>query len=150
VVVAVIISFFALRNRRRRGELRQVSDVQDRLELSPPPPQPLQNSEFHGDEKSDCSVQPISPDVEPAGLQEIEEIEEHEFEVGGANGHYSIASLGRTTLIAESGSETPEDHTRHGARLHALERAFVSLTARLGMNSTSPEAPPPSYASESG
>jgi hypothetical protein len=142
VVMAVIISYLVIRQRRRRAESIKVSAVQDRLELPPPPPpDPHENSEFQREEKSDGPVQPTSPGVEPDGLQEIEE-----RGAGRANGHVSITSLGRTTLMGGSGSEITEDHTR--ARVHALERMIVSLMARLGMNV--PEAPPPSYASESG
>jgi hypothetical protein len=150
VVMAVIVSYLVIRKRRRRRESIKVSAVQDRFELPPSPlsplsPDPLKNSKFQRVEKRVVPDQLNSPasDVEPAGPQRMY-LEERESEAGRANGHISFASFGRTTLIGESGSEISEGDTH--ARVHALERAFLSLRASLGMTSNSSEVPPPSYA----
>jgi hypothetical protein len=153
VIMIMIISYLVIRKRRKRHESIKVSAVQDRFELPPSPlsplsPDPLKNSRFQREEKRVVPDQLNSPasDVEPAGPQRMHS-EERESEAERANGHISPASFGRSTLIGESGSEFSEGGTH--ARVHALERAFLSLRASLGMTSNSSEVPPPSYAHES-
>jgi len=147
VVMAVIVSYLFSRKRRRHRESIKVSTVQDGFESPPSPisPDPIKNSKFQREEKWDVADQLNLPvgDVEPAGPKGMH-LEECKSKAEQANSHIPFASFGRTALIGESGGEISEGDTH--ARVHALEQAFLSLRASLGMTSNSSDMPPPSYA----